>query len=108
MHHVVLERWSRGSSFLHRTDARAKILALLVFLIVVAISNREFEFLALCYSGLLLAAVVAARLPVMGALRRAAVVLVVEPDDVGAIRDGGRERGQDPRRDDHRPDRRLS
>jgi cobalt/nickel transport system permease protein len=75
LHHVVLERWSRGSSFLHRTDARAKILALLVFLIVVAISNREFEFLALCYSGLLLAAAVAARLPVMGALRRAAVVL---------------------------------
>jgi cobalt/nickel transport system permease protein len=75
LHHVVLERWSRGTSFLHRRDARAKILALLVFLIVVAISNRQFEFLALYYSGLLLAAVVAARLPVLGALRRAAVVL---------------------------------
>jgi cobalt/nickel transport system permease protein len=75
LHHVVLERWSRGSSFLHRRDARAKILALLVFLVVVAISNREFELLALCYSGLLLTAVVSARLPVLGALRRAAVVL---------------------------------
>jgi cobalt/nickel transport system permease protein len=75
LHHVVLERWSRGSSFLHRRDARAKILALLVFLIVVAISNRAFELVALCYLGLLLAAVVAARLPVLGALRRAAVVL---------------------------------
>ena len=75
MHHVVLERWSRGSSFLHRRDARAKILALLVFLIVVAISNRAFELVALCYLGLLLAAVIAARLPVLGALRRAAVVL---------------------------------
>lgn len=75
MHHVVLERWSRGSSFLHRRDARAKILALLVFLVVVAVSNREFELLALGYSGLLLAAVVSARLPVLGALRRAAVVL---------------------------------
>ena len=75
MHHVVLERWSRGSSFLHRRDARAKILALLVFLVVVAISKREFEFLALCYSALLLGAIVAARLPVLGALRRAAVVL---------------------------------
>jgi len=75
LHHVVLERWSRGTSFLHRRDARAKILALLVFLIVVAISNRQFEFLALYYSGLLLASVVAARLPVLGALRRAAVVL---------------------------------
>jgi cobalt/nickel transport system permease protein len=75
LHHVVLERWSRGSSILHRRDARAKILALLVFLIVVAISNLDFELLALFYSGLLLAAIVSARLPVLGALRRAAVVL---------------------------------
>src|SRR5713226_3094329 len=75
LHHVVLERWSRGSSFLHRRDARAKILALLVFLIVVAISNLEFELLALVFLAMLLAAVVSARLPVLGALRRAAVVL---------------------------------
>ena len=75
MHHVVLERWSRGSSFLHRRDARAKILALLVFLVVVAISNRQFEILALFYMCLLVAAVFAARLPVLGTLRRAAVVL---------------------------------
>ena len=75
MHHVVLERWSRGSSFLHRRDARAKILALLVFLVVVAVSNRAFELVALFYLGLLVAAAAAARLPVQGALRRAAVVL---------------------------------
>ena len=29
MHHVVLEGWSRGASFLHRRDARVKIIALL-------------------------------------------------------------------------------
>lgn len=75
MHHVVLERWSRGSSFLHRRDARAKILALLVFLIVVATTNRAFEALAGFYLVLLLAAVISAGLPVAGALRRAAVVL---------------------------------
>jgi len=75
LHHVVLERWSRGSSFVHRRDARAKILALLAFLAVVATTSRSFEWLAGFYLLLLLAAVISARLPVAGALRRAAVVL---------------------------------
>lgn len=75
MQHVVLERWSRGSSFLHRRDARAKILALLFFLVIVAISSREFELLAIGYLAMLLTAVAAARLPLLGTLRRAAVVL---------------------------------
>jgi cobalt/nickel transport system permease protein len=75
LHHVVLERWSRGSSFLHRRDARAKILALVIFLVAVAISNLKFELLAPCYLTMLVAAAVSARLPVGGALRRAAVVL---------------------------------
>src|SRR5947207_15120546 len=76
MHHVVLERWSRGSSYLHARDARAKILALLVFLVAVATTpNRSFELAALFYLLLLLAAAAAARLPLGGVLRRAAVVL---------------------------------
>ena len=75
MHHVVLERWSRGASFLHRRDARAKILALLAFLIVVATTSLALELLAGFYFLLLLAGVIAARLPVGGLLRRAAVVL---------------------------------
>src|SRR5438874_1195027 len=70
-----LERWSRGSSYLHARDARAKILALLVFLVAVAITNRSFELAALFYLLLLLAAAAAARLPLGGVLRRAAVVL---------------------------------
>ena len=75
MNHVVLERWSRGSSFLHRRDARAKILALLFFLVMVAIGSHRFELLAIAYLAILLAAVAAARLPLLGTLRRAAVVL---------------------------------
>jgi cobalt/nickel transport system permease protein len=75
LHHVVLERWSRGTSFLHQRDARAKILALLSFLIAVAITGQAFEVLALAYFAMLVAATAAARLPVFGALRRAAVVL---------------------------------
>src|SRR5713226_343742 len=75
LHHVVLERWSRGSSFLHRRDARAKILALLAFLVVVATTGGAFEWLAGFYFLFLLAAILSARLPAGGALRRAAVVL---------------------------------
>ena len=75
MHHVVLERWSRRASSLHRRDPRAKILALLVFLVVVATTGREFRAAGLCYLGLLLAALLWAKLPVAGAMARAAVVL---------------------------------
>jgi cobalt/nickel transport system permease protein len=75
LHHVVLERWSRGSSFLHRRDARAKIVALLVFLVAVATTRRAFEWIGLFFVLLLLAAILAARLPIAGVLRRAAVVL---------------------------------
>jgi cobalt/nickel transport system permease protein len=75
LHHVILERWSRGCTCLHRRDARAKILALLAFLVAVAAANRSFELLAGFYFALLLAAIAAARLPVTGVLRRAAVVL---------------------------------
>ena len=75
MHHVVLERWSRGASFLHRRDARVKILALLVLLIIIATTSRNFAWAALCYASMLAAGVLAARLPLPGVLRRAAVVL---------------------------------
>jgi energy-coupling factor transporter transmembrane protein EcfT len=40
LHHVVLERWSRGASPLHRRDPRAKLAALLVFLVVLATAHR--------------------------------------------------------------------
>jgi len=75
LHHVVLERWSRGESFLHRRDARVKILALLVFLIAVATTTRDFERAGACYAALLVAAAIAARLPLFGVLRRVAVIL---------------------------------
>ena len=49
MHHVVLDRWSRGESALHRRDARAKTIAVLVFLIVLATARRSFLPLSACY-----------------------------------------------------------
>ena len=75
MHHVVLERWSRGASALHRRDPRAKLAALLVFLVVVATAHRALPALAAALLVLLSAAVVGAGIPLAGALGRAALVL---------------------------------
>ena len=75
MHHVVLERWSRGASPLHRRDPRAKMIALLVFLIVLATAQRSLPVLSLALLFLLLGALRWARLPLLGALARACIVL---------------------------------
>lgn len=75
MHHVVLDRWSRGSSPLHRRDARAKIIVVLAFLIVLATAHESFIPLALAYLVVLMAAGLVAGLPVFAVLKRAAVVL---------------------------------
>jgi cobalt/nickel transport system permease protein len=75
VHHVVLDRWSRGASALHRRDARAKTIAVLVFLIALATAQRSFLALSACYFVILAAVVVAAGLPLVSALKRASVVL---------------------------------
>jgi cobalt/nickel transport system permease protein len=75
VHHVVLDRWSRGSSPLHRRDARAKIIAALVFLVVLATARRSFLPLSLAYFVILIGSGLVAGLPVLAVLKRAAVVL---------------------------------
>jgi cobalt/nickel transport system permease protein len=75
VHHVVLDRWSRGESALHRRDARAKTIAVLIFLIALATAQRAFLTLSLCYLGILLTVIAAAGLPLGAALKRATVVL---------------------------------
>jgi cobalt/nickel transport system permease protein len=75
VHHVVLERWSRGRSWVHARDPRAKIAGLLVFLVLVATSQRSFALLSISYLLVLLATACVAGLPVKGVLARAAVVL---------------------------------
>lgn len=74
MRYVVVEKWSLQDSLLHRRDPRAKLLALLLFLSVVA-TTQSFSIPGPLYLALLLVAASAARLPVLGALTRAAVVL---------------------------------
>ncbi len=75
MHHVVLDRWSRGGSFLHHRDARAKVLALLAFLIIVATTPPGSNAAAAGYGAFLVAAALLAGLPAGGVLWRGAVVL---------------------------------
>jgi cobalt/nickel transport system permease protein len=75
LHHVVLERWSRGISPLHRRDPRAKLAALIVFLVVLATAQRAPAATAAALFLLPLGALFAAGLPVAAALARAAVVL---------------------------------
>jgi cobalt/nickel transport system permease protein len=75
VHHVLLDRWSQGASPLHRRDARAKILALLVFLVVLATTPADAVTILGTYAALLAAAILIARLPLAGLLSRAMLVL---------------------------------
>jgi cobalt/nickel transport system permease protein len=75
VHHVVVERWSRGASLLHTRDARAKLGALLAFLIAVSTTPQTAQPAFAAYAGLLLIALLASRLPFRALLGRAALVL---------------------------------
>ena len=75
MHHVLLDRWSQGASPLHRRDARAKILTLLVFLVVLATTPANAVAILVTYAALLAAAILIAGLPLGGVLFRAMAVL---------------------------------
>ncbi|MCW5980794.1 MAG: hypothetical protein KIT09_22125 [Bryobacteraceae bacterium] len=75
MHHVVLERWSRGGSFLHARDPRVKILAALAILVAIATTPPQTAAPFAAYAILLIGASAASGLPVSGVLARAAVVL---------------------------------
>jgi len=75
LHHVIVERWSRRASPLHALDARSKLVALLAFLIAVSTTPARAQLAFAGYSALVLAAMTASRLPLVGLLRRAALVL---------------------------------
>jgi cobalt/nickel transport system permease protein len=75
LQHVVLDRWSRGTSAVHRFDPRAKWIALVALLIAVATANRSVPRFASELLLFLIAGFVWARVPVGNALARTAVVL---------------------------------
>ena len=75
MHHVILEHWTRRESLLHSRDARAKIIALLAFLIALSTTPASSAVRIGAYAAVALVAVAVARLPFAALLGRAAVVL---------------------------------
>ncbi|MGA2877531.1 MAG: energy-coupling factor transporter transmembrane component T [Bryobacteraceae bacterium] len=75
MHHVLLDRWSQGASPIHRRDARAKIVALLVFLVMLATTPADAVPVLVTYAALLASAILIAGLPLGSVLLRAMVVL---------------------------------
>jgi len=66
----VFDQWSRGSSAIHRLDPRGKVIACFLLLILTSVWSRAWCVLPLA---VLLAA--AARVPIFGLARRAALVL---------------------------------
>jgi len=75
MHHVTLDSWSRIPSPIHRLDPRAKILAALAIVLSLVIGERSYAWLFLSYLALLVALIVAARVPLGALAARAALVL---------------------------------
>jgi hypothetical protein len=75
LHHILLDRWSQGASPLHRRDARAKIVALLVFLVLLATTPENAIAILVTDAALLASAILIAGLPLSGILLRAMVVL---------------------------------
>ncbi len=74
MHHVVVEQWSRRRSFLHRRDARAKLLVTLALLAALATAPAS-PVVAVPFAAVAVAGIAAARLPLASIVKKAAVVL---------------------------------
>lgn len=75
MHHVVIDRWSRGASPIHSREPRTKLIALAVFLVSVATTPAGAWWAAAGYAALLAAAIALCRLPAPGLVARPAIVL---------------------------------
>jgi cobalt/nickel transport system permease protein len=75
LHHVVVERWSRGQSWMHARDARAKLIAALALVLAIATSPARHYTGALCYAAFVVAITLVSRLPLYSIALRAALVL---------------------------------
>lgn len=80
MRHLTVDQWSRRESYLHDRDPRAKIIALLIFLVLLATAPvpgrlRFFVFEMVTFALLLIAAIAVSRLPAGALELRAMAVL---------------------------------
>jgi cobalt/nickel transport system permease protein len=74
-HALAVDRWSSGVSPLHARDARAKFIALLVFLIAVSTTRPGAGIAFSLYAAIVIMAVFIAHLPFLALLKRAALIL---------------------------------
>jgi cobalt/nickel transport system permease protein len=74
-HALAVDRWSTGASPLHARDARAKFIALLVFLIAVSTTRPGAGIAFALYAAIVIMAAFIARLPFLALLKRAAMIL---------------------------------
>jgi len=75
MHHLTIDSWSRRSSVVHQRDARSKLAALLLWLVVISTTpGGEFTRFAL-YAVILIGVAIGANLPVHRLLLRIALLL---------------------------------
>lgn len=75
MHQLTIDSWSRQTSWLHRRDARAKIVATLALLILISSAPVGAIWLYLAPAVVLITAILSVRLPLAAVLLRAAIVL---------------------------------
>jgi cobalt/nickel transport system permease protein len=75
LHHVVVERWSRQTSWFHSRDARAKLVFTLALIVVMATTAPDHYAAAALYALVLVGSIVAAGLPLPSIAARAALVL---------------------------------
>ncbi len=75
MHHVVLDRWSRRDSIIHRLDPRANIAGAAVLLLGISVLHPLAIIPCGLFSAALLAIILVGRLPLSPVLLRAAIVL---------------------------------
>ena len=75
MRSTFLERYLKGTSLVHRLDARLKLLATLAFVLATTVTSpRAWCALALL-GALSLAAILASRIPLLDALKRSSIAL---------------------------------
>jgi cobalt/nickel transport system permease protein len=75
LHYVEIDRYSRADSFLHRRDARIKLIAVLIVLLMIALSRHFTWQTGAGVAALLLSGVILSRLPLWALVLRAGVVL---------------------------------
>jgi cobalt/nickel transport system permease protein len=75
MHHSFIDKFSRGATFIHRLDPRAKLLFFVPLVVVISVTPEAWAPTLVGYAALLIAVALAARLPLAYLAKRLLLVL---------------------------------